>query len=201
MLVWINGAFGVGKTHTVFEVQRRADGVHVADPEPTGFGMRSMFPDPSTVDFQDLPQWRTTVVATLAQVVAAHPGPVLVPMTVVDPAIATEIFDGLTAAGVEHRHLALTASRSTIEARLRTRAAHARTWFGGEHWAVGQIDRCVDALAAPGFAEPIPTDGRSLDEVVEAVAAAAGIALVRPPFGPVRAQARRLAVGIRHLRF
>ncbi|NII70905.1 AAA family ATPase [Microbacterium ulmi] len=33
MLIWINGAFGAGKTHTAFELQRRLVGAHVADPE------------------------------------------------------------------------------------------------------------------------------------------------------------------------
>jgi hypothetical protein len=81
VLVWINGAFGSGKTQTTFELLRRAPDAHVADPELIGFGIHRMLPPSARSDFQDRPQWRSAVVATLADAVRAHDGPVLVPMT------------------------------------------------------------------------------------------------------------------------
>lgn len=107
MLVWINGAFGAGKTQTAFELHRRLPASHVADPELIGFAIHRMLPPGARADFEDRPQWRAAVVATLADAVAAHPGPVIVPMTLVDAAYFDEITTGLAAAGVDVRRAAV----------------------------------------------------------------------------------------------
>jgi adenylylsulfate kinase-like enzyme len=83
VLIWINGAFGAGKTQVAFELRRRLLNAHVADPELAGFGLQKMLPASQHDDFQDLPQWRAAVVATLEQIDATHDGPVLVPMSIV----------------------------------------------------------------------------------------------------------------------
>ncbi len=74
MLVWINGAFGAGKTQTAHELHRRVSGSMVADPELWGFALHEMLPPAARGDFQDLAQWRDGVVATLRQAAAAHDG-------------------------------------------------------------------------------------------------------------------------------
>ena len=81
MLIWINGAFGVGKTQTAHELHRRLPDGHVADPELLGFALRKMLPPTQHGDFQDLPQWRSCVLATLQQAEGAHAGPVIVPIS------------------------------------------------------------------------------------------------------------------------
>ena len=202
MLVWINGAFGVGKTQTTFELLRRVPGAFVADPELIGFAMHAMLPRSARTDFQDRPQWRSAVVATLADAVAAHDGPVLVPMTLVEPAYFDQIMSGLRAAEVDVRHLALIASPETLRSRLRTRSGFwlSRVLGRDESWAEQQIERCVTALAQERFAEHVVTDGRTVDEVVEDIADRVGLTLTEPRLAPARYQLRRLAVGIRHIR-
>lgn len=203
MLIWINGAFGSGKTQTAFELQRRAPNSHVADPELIGFAIHRMLPAHARNDFQNRPQWRSAVVATLADASAAHDGPVLVPMTLVDEDHFDEIMGALADTGVPVAHFALQASPATLERRLRTRSAY---WIGRavgrpETWALQQIPRCVSALATDRFAEHIPTDDRPIDGVVEDIAARAGVPLALPRLSAARYQVRRTAVGIRHLRF
>ena len=100
MLVWINGAFGAGKTQTAFELHRRVPRSHVADPELIGFAIHKMLPASARRDFQDRPQWRAAVIATLADAAAAHDGPVIVPMTLVNPDYFDEIMAGLSAAAL-----------------------------------------------------------------------------------------------------
>lgn len=202
MLVWINGAFGAGKTQAAFELHRRLPGAHVADPELIGFGIHRMLPASARGDFQDRPQWRSAVVATLADAVAAHDGPVIVPMTLVDPGYFDEIMSGLAAAGVEVRHYALIASPDTLRRRLRTRSGY---WLGRavgreDTWAMQQIDRCVAALRSERFAEHVATDDRAVDDVVEDIAARAGLHLSGARLNRVRHQVRRAAVGLRHIR-
>lgn len=202
MLIWINGAFGAGKTQTAFELNRRAPSSHVADPELIGFAVHKMLPASARGDFQDRPQWRSAVIATLADAVAAHDGPVIVPMTLVEPDYFDEIMAGLATERVDVRHFSLVASPETLRSRLQTRTGY---WLGrvvgrDETWAMQQIPRCVTALATERFTEHVDTDGRAIDEVVEDIATRAGLDLIHDRLPPVRYQLRRAAVGVRHIR-
>jgi hypothetical protein len=200
MLIWINGAFGAGKTHTAFELQRRMPAAHVADPELPGFGFQRMLPPAARRDFQDLPQWRSSVIDTLQQADAAHAGPVLVPMTIVRDDYFDEIVGGLRSRGVDVRHYALIASPETLLKRLSTRIAFMRSGLRRETWATQQIPRCVAALATNRYATHVPTDDATTDEVVEWIADDAGLALSLPRLAPWRYQVRRLRVGVQHIR-
>lgn len=202
MLIWINGAFGSGKTQTAHELHRRLPGSHVADPELLGFALHKMLPPAQRGDFQDLPQWRTAALATLLQAEAAHDGPVIVPMSIVRVDYFDEIVGGLKARDVDVRHYALIASADTLRARLRLRTACVvgRILGRDETWAIAQIDRCVTALADPHYATHVPTDDVSLDQVVEFIACDAGLTLTVPRLSPARYQIRRVAVGVRHIR-
>ena len=201
MLIWINGAFGAGKTHTAHELHRRLPGSHVADPELIGFAMHKMLPAAARDDFQDLPGWRAAVVATLRAAEQAADGPVIVPMTIVRADYFDEIVGALRT-DVDLRHVTLVASPATLQARLGTRleALGSRVFGGDGTWAMRQIDRCVTALANPRFATHVPTDDRTLDQVVEAVADDVGLKLGRPRLSPLRFQLRRLSVAARHIR-
>jgi len=200
-LIWINGAFGAGKTHTAHELRRRLPGSHVADPELIGFAMHKMLPAAARDDFQDLPGWRAAVVATLRAAEQAADGPVIVPMTIVRADYFDEIVGALRT-DVDLRHVTLVASPATLQARLGTRleALGSRVFGGDGTWAMRQIDRCVTALADPRFATHVPTDDRTLDQVVEAVADDVGLKLGRPRLSPLRFQLRRLSVAARHIR-
>ncbi len=200
-MIWINGAFGAGKTHTAHELHRRLPGSHVADPELIGFAMHKMLPAAAREDFQDLPGWRAAVVATLRAAEQAADGPVIVPMTIVRADYFDEIVGALRTE-VDLRHVTLVASPATLQARLGTRleALGSRVLGGDGTWAMRQVDRCVTALADPRFATHVPTDERPLDEVVEAVADCTGLGLSRPRLSPLRFQLRRLSVAARHVR-
>jgi len=201
VLVWVNGAFGAGKTQTAHELCRRLPNAHVADPELLGFALHKMLPPAARGDFQDLPQWRAGLVAVLQQAETSHDGPVIVPMTIVRDDYFDEIIGGLRSRGVDVRHYALTATPDTLRKRLRHRIAYVGTLLGrDETWAVRQIDRCVAALSTERYAVRVPTDGRCVDEVVEHLARDIGLTLTRPRLPPVRRRLRRLAVGARHIR-
>lgn len=47
MIIWINGAFGSGKTQTAYELHRRLDGSYVYDPENAGYFIRENLPSAS----------------------------------------------------------------------------------------------------------------------------------------------------------
>lgn len=96
----------------------------------------------------------------------------------------------------------LIASPDTLRRRLRIRTGY---WLGraagrDETWAMQQISRCVTALATERFTEHVDTDDRTVDDVVEHIAARLDLHLTYDRLSPVRYQVRRAAIGIRHLR-
>jgi len=199
MLLWINGPFGGGKTATAFELRRRLPGSVVCDPELVGFGMHRMLPRALRTDYQDLPPWRGSVRYLLAHTARSHPGPVIVPMTLINAAYFDEIIGGLRADGANVRHFSLLAERGTILRRIGERG-----WlFGLRHdrWAVDHLDLCLDRLCQPEFAEHVPTDGRSVAQVADAIAASAGLTITPSADGRARAWLRRRAISVRHIRF
>lgn len=44
MIVWINGAFGAGKTPAAYELVRRTEDSFLSDPELARFGLHRMVP-------------------------------------------------------------------------------------------------------------------------------------------------------------
>jgi AAA domain len=207
MLLWINGPFGGGKTQTAFELRRRLAGSVVCDPEIVGFGLHRMMPKSLRGDFQDLAAWRQGVFEVLDLVLRRHPGPVIVPMTLVEPEYFAEIVGRLRGEGHEVRHFALLASRETVIRRLRERGiGHLLAFVAGaaalrrESFAVANLDRCLERLRGQEFAEHVWTDDRSVSSVAEHLAASAGLRLEPGTDGAVRERLRRAAVGLRHIR-
>lgn len=193
MIVWINGAFGGGKTQTAHELRRRIGRGWISDPELPGFGLHRMMPRALRRNFQDEPAWRLGVRDVLARL-DDHPelSPVIVPMTLVRDDCFDEIVGALRAQGRRVEHFSLIASPETIRRRLRSRVHDA--------WALAQVDGCVRALASERYATHVDADARSIDAVVEEIAARAGLPLVRPRGGRLASRLRRLGVTLRHVR-
>lgn len=122
MLIWVNGTFGVGKTHMVAELHHRLPGSLVVDPEQVGYGMQRLVPPSYRPDFQDFTAWRTGVVEVLDLVLVKHDGHVLVPMTVTNPRYFDETVGRLREMGHDVRHIALLADPDTVVGRLRAGA-------------------------------------------------------------------------------
>ncbi len=209
MLLWINGPFGGGKTQTANELRRRLPGSVVCDPEHVGFGLHRMLPPALRGDFQDLPAWRQGVYEVLDLALTRHEGPVIVPMTVVDPAYFHETVGRLRERGHDVRHFALLADRATVLRRLRERGfGHAVRLVGGkdaplrrESFAVSKLDLCLERLRAPEFAEHIRTDHISIPQVADHIAASAGLRLTPNTDSPLRGRLRRAWTGAKHIRF
>ncbi|GCE00277.1 hypothetical protein EHYA_08002 [Embleya hyalina] len=161
MLIWINGPFGGGKTQTAHEMHRRLPGSVVCDPEEVGFGLHRMTPRALRGDFQDLPAWRQGVYEVLDLTLARHPGPVLAPMTVIEPDYFREIVGRLRERGHDVRHFALLAERGTVLRRLAERGfgravrvvAGREAPLRRESFAVDRLDLCLERLAGPEFAD------------------------------------------------
>ncbi|WP_265523722.1 AAA family ATPase [Oerskovia flava] len=210
MLIWVNGTFGVGKTHTVAELHRRLPGSLVVDPEHVGYGMQKAVPPSYCPDFQEFVSWRTGVVEVLDLILRRHDGHVLVPMTVTDPRYFAETVGELRRIGHDVRHVALLAAPETVIARLAGRG------LGGgrladavglrhlalrrEQWAVERVVPNLERLRAPEFAQHVATDHLTVPQAAERVAASCAVELAASDAGPLRRAVRRLVTTREHLR-
>ncbi|RSM52816.1 ATP/GTP-binding protein [Actinoplanes sp. ATCC 53533] len=165
MILWINGAFGVGKTTTANLVTKRLDGAQVFDPEYVGYLLKSFVESP-TGDFQDLPLWRHLVVQTVTGLAQHHPRTWVAPMSLINAAYRTEIFDGIRAAGVDLREVILTVA----EQRLRDRIDEDQVDTKARRWRQDHVARALTTFAGLTDAHFIDAS-QPPEQVAEAVAA------------------------------
>jgi hypothetical protein len=209
MLLWINGPFGGGKTQTAHELHRRLPGSVLCDPEHPGFGLHRMMPRSFRGDFQDLRAWREGVYEVLDLVLNRHRGPVIAPMTVVEPAYFDETVGRLRRRGHDVRHFALLAERETVLRRLSERGiGRALRVVAGkeaplrmESFAVSRVDHCLERLRDPSFAAHLWTDRLTVSQVADHVAVSAGLTLRPNTDSALRGRARRVLTSLRHVRF
>ncbi|MWJ33837.1 MULTISPECIES: AAA family ATPase [Saccharibacillus] len=173
MMIWINGAFGSGKSTTAEELHRCLPDSFVYDPEQAGYFIRQNTPGRLHLpDFQDDPLWRSINGSLLSRIAREYTGTILIPMTIVNRDYWDELVGGLRRQTIDVRCFTLSASRETLLQRLRSRGED-------EHsWSAGRIDECVSALSVSEFGLPIVTDDLSPEAVAERIAAECGLVLV-----------------------
>lgn len=194
MIIWLNGAFGSGKTQTAYELHRRLPGSCVYDPENAGYFIRENLPASiRTADFQDYPMWTAFNLEMLSYIAAHWPGHIIVPMTVTNRAYYDALIGGLSKQ-YQVRHFILCAEKSTLLRRLASRLE------GPHSWAARQIDRCIQAFETDITEYKLHTDKMSLDQVVEQVATLAGIPLTEDRQNRFHKLFHRLLTKIRHIR-
>jgi hypothetical protein len=154
MIVWINGAFGSGKTTTAGLLAGRLDGAKLFDPEYVGY-MLMPFVESPTGDFQDLPLWRHLVIETMAGLARQFPHPWVAPMSLIHAGYRAEILGGLRRAGVEVREFVLQVPEDRLRARIDADEAdmRARQW---RHDHVGQALVTFAALTDATFVDGTP---------------------------------------------
>ena len=83
MIIWINGAFGSGKTQTAFEINRRLENSYVYDPENIGYFFRRNMPKEIIQgNFQDQILWRTFNYEIIKNIYEKYNGTIIIPMTI-----------------------------------------------------------------------------------------------------------------------
>jgi AAA domain len=120
VIIWINGAFGAGKTTLADELSGRLPDAVLFDPEYVGYVLRRWVPVP-TGDFQDLPSWRELVIATALSLRRHHAATLIVPMTLINDGYLAEILGGLRVGGEEILHVFLDLDPAVLRQRLTDR--------------------------------------------------------------------------------
>lgn len=124
MIVWLNGAFGAGKTTAARELVDLIPGSMCHDPELIGNGLRLMLPRKrldEVAGYQDLPAWRRLTVETGAAVLGEVGGTLVVPMTLLEQEYRDEIFGGFAARRIPVRHVLLHVEETILRARIAAR--------------------------------------------------------------------------------
>ena len=171
-VIWLNGAFGVGKTTVARRLSTLLPDAMTLDPEDIGGMLSRAIPAARrSDDFQDLHLWRRLTVAAVAGVLQDHPGLLLVPMAVVDAGYFDETVGELRRAGITVHHFTLVADPKTIRRRLLLRPLDPRA----TRWALQRVERCTTALQSPRFATHLTTDHRSVAEVAATVRRTASV--------------------------
>ncbi len=118
MIVWVNGAFGAGKTSAAGELGGLIPGARVFDSEQVGYMLRHVLGSVPVKDFQEWRPWRSLVVQTAAQILDYVGGVLVVPQTVLVERYWGEIRDGFEEAGIPVRRFVLHGDRNTLDRRI-----------------------------------------------------------------------------------
>ncbi|WP_433117879.1 AAA family ATPase [Micromonospora sp. CA-246542] len=145
-VIWINGAFGAGKTTLSQQLTTEDPRLLMFDAELPGFMLREIVPPPVSGDFQDLRVWRRTVSDTAIALLEEYGRTLVVPMTVVVPSYLDEIFGRLRAHNVLVDHFFIDVPTGV----LRTRIAAQSVWPDDpvrdaqvRAWRLEQVARCA----------------------------------------------------------
>jgi predicted kinase len=176
MMIWINGAFGAGKTTLADELHRRLPGAMPFDPEYVGYILQRWVPRPESGDFQDIPLWRKLVAEFAVSLAAEYGRTLIIPMTVVNPAYREEIFALIGQAGERVLHVFLEVPAGELRRRIDNQVmaegdpaadASARAF---RH---GNVERCVAARAGlPDGTLVLRGDQHTPERLAELVVAA-----------------------------
>ncbi|MFF4472658.1 NUDIX domain-containing protein [Streptomyces sp. NPDC001599] len=181
-VVWINGAFGAGKTTTARELIELIPNSTLFDPEVIGGALAHLLPPKRLAevgDFQDLPIWRRLVTDTAAALLADLGGTLVVPMTLLRQEYRDEIFGGLAARRIEVRHILLAPAETILRERIAGREVP-RDLPDGElrvrQWSYDHIEPYRAALASwlTTDAHPVDTGALTPYEAAARVAEAIG---------------------------
>ncbi|MFD4525695.1 NUDIX domain-containing protein [Streptomyces sp. NPDC058470] len=168
MIVWINGAFGAGKTTTARELIELIPNSTLFDPEVIGGTLPQLLPPKRLAevgDFQDLPIWRRLVVDTAAAMLGELGGVLLVPMTLLRQEYRDEIFGGLAARRIPVRHVLLAPAETILRKRIQGREVPPELPDGAirvRQWSYDHIEPYRAALSSWLLADAHPVDTGAL---------------------------------------
>lgn len=140
-VVWINGAFGVGKSTTALHVALQNPQLHFFDPEWVGYMLRANLHGVEFDNFQDLPAWRNLVPPVAHQISLHVNRDLLAVQTVLKENYWSELHNGLTAEGFDIVHVLLDCDESELRKRIENDTADEQA----KPWRLGHIDEFLAA--------------------------------------------------------
>ncbi|MBW0762706.1 AAA family ATPase [Mammaliicoccus lentus] len=195
MIIWLNGAYGSGKTTVAYELQKRLKKSFIYDPENVGFFIRNNTPkELHKHNFQDHEQWRNFNYEMLKQIANSYDGIIIVPMTLINFDYYREIVEKLKSDGIHLDHYVLYADKNTILRRLNKRLEFGNTF------AKSQIDYCIKAFNTKIKDNKIVTDKLNVDDIVVEISKRSDLNLLKDNRKFLRKRIDKILTTIKHIR-
>ena len=158
MIIWISGAYGVGKSTLAEAMAANMEHALIFDAEEVGNAVRGNYPDcPYGYIFEDYPLWGEFCSMLLKDVHEKFHKDILVPMTLLRKA-SYGIIERLNREGIDTRLVILEAEHQTIHDRILARGEEEGCW------CMENIELArAGSGALPGI--HIRTDGKTVDEL------------------------------------
>jgi hypothetical protein len=154
-ILWLNGAFGAGKSTTAIHIAAADPSWHLFDPEWVGYMLRANLHGHMPADFQDLPAWRTLVPRVAHEVASATGSDLLAVQTVLNEAYWRQIRSGMSSLGLGVFHVVLDVGETELRERIAAdtadadaagwRLGHVDAWLSARGWMTSAADLVVDA--------------------------------------------------------
>lgn len=164
MIIWISGAYGVGKSTLAEAMAEKMDNALIFDAEEVGNAVRGNYPDdPYGYIFEDYPLWGEFCCKLLRDIHNTFYKDILVPMTLVRKKSYTNIIEKLIQNGIKTYFFILEASHQSVHDRILARGEDE------ECWCMENIEMArTGASALPGGIH-IETDNVSVEELTRIV--------------------------------
>jgi len=161
MIIWINGAFGSGKSSVAEAISRELKPSFIYDPEQVGYFLWDCFPDElkRKGDFQHIKIWREFNCKILKHIYDNYSGTIIVPMTIYIKQYYDEVIGKLISDGVNVKHFILMVTKQTVIDRL------VRRGDTSDGWAAQRYDVCSNAFETTISREKLVADEKTVDEV------------------------------------
>lgn len=156
MIIWLNGAFGSGKSTVATKLNNILDKSIIYDPELIGGFLNDTLPMKKD-DFQDYELWRTLNYEVLKYLSCAY-DTIIVPMTVTNRMYYDEIVGKLRSDNIELKSFILMASKDNLIKRLNERG-------NSTEWSYQQIDRCCTTFNGEFDGIKIDTNDNDIEKV------------------------------------
>ena len=129
MIIWLNGAYGSGKTTIAELLHECISPSWIYDPEEIGDFFRKNLPkEIQKDDFQKYQEWRTWNVQILEKLNREYSGTIIVPMTLHMKFCFEEIFKSLEVRNIEVHRFLLEVSKEELIRRLNLRNDVLKKW-------------------------------------------------------------------------
>lgn len=165
MIIFINGAFGAGKSTVATLLVKAVPNSILYDPEEIGLALRTILePIEKYDDFQHYPEWRTLTIEVAKQIKGRHNRHLIVPMTIWRQEYFKEVTDGLRKVDPKFKHFCLTVSIESIYQRLDQRGEQKP-----DSWAHQQAEKAVSSFKSPLFAQHVDAEKNSPEQLVKII--------------------------------
>lgn len=162
MIIWISGAYGVGKSTLAEAMAAKMKDALIFDAEEVGNAVRENYPDcPYGYIFEDYPLWGEFCYLLLKDVHEKFHKDILVPMTLLRKE-SYRIIKKLLSEGIDTRLVVPEASHQTVHDRILARGEEEGCW------CMENIELAREGSAAlPGI--HVQTDNKTVDNLCDEV--------------------------------